>query len=60
MIFSFSFAAAACEENAFNFVTKNIGSEIGLVLSLTVLVIALTYMAGQFLSKAEYSVFSKD
>ncbi|MBI2079611.1 hypothetical protein HYT84_02510, partial [Candidatus Micrarchaeota archaeon] len=49
-----------CEANVASYVFKNVGGEIGIIILLTVIIIALAYMAGQFVSKPEYTVFAKD
>lgn len=59
--FSTAFAASCLDfENATQIVLTEQGTAIFAVLGLTTMIIAIAYMAGQFMSNANYIVFAKD
>ncbi|HSB47210.1 MAG TPA: hypothetical protein VLD37_04285 [Candidatus Bilamarchaeum sp.] len=55
-----SFPALACISDATNVVLSQQGVNIGIVLMLTIFVIAAAYVAGSVLTNANYIVFAKD
>lgn len=55
-----SLASAQCVENTTSIILQEQGGNIGIVLMLTVVIIAIAYMAGSVTGKPEMLIFSKD
>jgi hypothetical protein len=55
-----SISSAQCVEDVTSIILVEQGGNIGIVLMLTVILIALAYMAGSVIGKPELIVFSKD